>query len=119
MPISIKLLQTQSRYIKMKNNCIKKWKSNASAVHANICEVNCVKKGVDSIQSLWQQFVVFNAALYNTHRSATTLKPLTGEVHNIDHLVTMPPVKGVGNVRQQVNSRFLKLMCGSRKNGEA
>ena len=28
------------------------------------------------------------------HRSATTLKPLTGELNNIDHLITMAPVKG-------------------------
>lgn len=27
------------------------------------------------------------------HRSAKTLKPLTGEVNNIDYIVTMAPVK--------------------------
>lgn len=28
---------------------------------------------------------------YKLHRSATTLKPLTGEVNSTDHLVTVAP----------------------------
>lgn len=40
-----------------------------------------------------EEHFVFTVMTLHTHRSATTLKPLTGEVNNIDHLITMAPVK--------------------------
>lgn len=45
-----------------------------------------------------------------THRSAVTLKALTGEMNNIDYLLTLAPVTGleIQYIRQQVNSQVLK-----------
>lgn len=54
----------------------------------------------------------------NIHQSAIMLKALTGNLRNIDYLVTMAPVSGVGYIRQQINSQFFKLMCWKHENGQ-
>lgn len=49
-------------------------------------------------------------SLVDLLESAIILKPGTGKVNNIYYLLTVVPIKGVGYIRQKVNSQFLKLM---------
>lgn len=50
-------------------------------------------------------------------RSATALKPLTGEVKNIDYLVTVAPIKGWDTLGSKWAVRSWRWGVGSRKNG--
>lgn len=57
--------------------------------------VNCTGSSGNNMRYM------FSTIKGSTHWSASTLKPLTGEVINSDYLVTVAPVAG-----QQVNSQF-------------
>lgn len=49
------------------------------------------------------------------HLSAITFKPMIGQVNKINCLITGAPCHGVGYIRQQENSQFLKLMCWKKE----
>ncbi len=61
---------------------------------------------------------ILNVSWSIINRSATTLKPLTGEVNNIDFIVTMAPVKGWDILGSKWSVRFWISLFGSRRNGQ-
>lgn len=51
-----------------------------------------------------------SACLCSCTWSAPALKPQTGEMKTMDYLIAVAPVKGVGFIRQRMNSQFFELM---------
>lgn len=64
-------------------------------------------------------FKLYITIIQNPNAYTNQPKPLTGEVNNIDHLVTMTPVKGWDILGSKWTLRSWCVFVGGRKNGQS